>query len=79
MGVSSVREFRDKATVLLKSKEPILITRRGRMAGIFFPSPEGTVSLDLNRQLFDIYYRPAECLRIRASRSTKTNRPARSG
>jgi hypothetical protein len=53
MRVSTVREFRDKATVLLKSKEPILITRRGRMAGIFFLSPEGTVSLDLNRQLFD--------------------------
>jgi hypothetical protein len=53
MRVSTVREFRDRATVLLKSKEPILITRRGRMAGIFFPSPEGTVSLDLNRQLFD--------------------------
>jgi hypothetical protein len=53
MRVSTVREFRDRATVLLKSKEPVLITRRGRMAGIFFPAPEGTVSLDLHHQLFD--------------------------
>lgn len=43
MVISTVREFRDNATGLLKSKEPVLITRRGRMAGIFFPSPEGTL------------------------------------
>jgi hypothetical protein len=53
MRVSTVREFRDKATAMLRSKEPILITRRGRMAGVFFPSPEGTLPVDLNRQLFD--------------------------
>ena len=53
MRVSTVREFRDKATVWLKSKEPVLITRRGRMAGLFFPSPEGMLSIDLKRELFD--------------------------
>lgn len=53
MRVSTVREFRDRATGLLKSNEPILITRRGRMAGVFFPSPEGTLPLDMKRQLFD--------------------------
>ena len=53
MKVSTVREFRDKATGMLRSKEPILITRRGRMAGVFFPSPEGTLPVDLKRQLFD--------------------------
>jgi len=53
MRVSTVREFRDKASGMLRSKEPILITRRGRMAGVFFPSPEGTLPVDLNRQLFD--------------------------
>lgn len=47
-----MREFRDNATGLLKSKEPILITRRGRMAGVFFPSPEGTLPVDLKRELF---------------------------
>ena len=53
MRVSSVREFRDNATGLLKSTEPVLITRRGRMAGVFFPSPEGILPIDLKRQLFE--------------------------
>src|SRR5260370_36462345 len=53
MLIRTVREFRDKATVLLKSPEPVLITRRGRMTGIFFPSPEGTLPIDLKRELFD--------------------------
>jgi hypothetical protein len=53
MRVSTVREFRDNATGLLKSKEPVLITRRGRMAGVFFPSPEGTLPIDLKRELFE--------------------------
>src|SRR5713101_10112448 len=52
-GSATVREFRDKATGLLKSKEPVLITRRGRMAGVFFPSPEGTLPVDLKRELFE--------------------------
>ena len=40
MKISTVREFRDKATGLLRSRTPILVTRRGRLAGIFFPRPE---------------------------------------
>lgn len=53
MRISTVREFRDNATGLLKSKEPVLITRRGRMAGVFFPSPEGTLSIEMKRELFE--------------------------
>jgi hypothetical protein len=53
MRISTVREFRDNATGLLKSEEPVLITRRGRMAGILFPSPEGMLSVDFKIQLFD--------------------------
>ncbi|MBI5086030.1 MAG: hypothetical protein HZB13_15705 [Acidobacteria bacterium] len=53
MIVSTVREFRDNATGLLKSKEPVLITRRGKMAGVFFPSPEGTLPLEMKRDLFE--------------------------
>ena len=52
MRITTVREFRDKATTLLKSKEPVLITRRGRMAGVFFPSQEGSLPIDLKRELF---------------------------
>ena len=36
MRISTVREFRDNATVLLRSKDPILVTRRGKLAGIDF-------------------------------------------
>jgi hypothetical protein len=53
MRVSTVREFRDNATGLLKSKEPVVITRRGRMAGVFFPSPEGMLPVDLKREIFE--------------------------
>ncbi len=54
MRVSTVREFPDNATALLKSKVPVLITRRGRMAGVFFPSPEGTLPVEMKRELFDM-------------------------
>jgi hypothetical protein len=54
MKISSVRESRDHATGLLKSKDPILVTRRGRLAGIFFPWPEGTLPLELKREMFSV-------------------------
>lgn len=52
MRISSVREFRDKATGLLRSKTPILVTRHGRLAGIFFPRPEMTLPIELKRELY---------------------------
>jgi len=52
MRISSVREFRDKATGLLRSKTPILVTRHGRLAGIFFPRPELTLPIELKRELY---------------------------
>jgi hypothetical protein len=54
MKISTVREFRDNAPGLLRSKDPILVTRRGRLAGIFFPWPEGTMPLELKREMFSI-------------------------
>ena len=54
MKISTVREFRDKATGLLRSKDPILITRRGRVAGLYFPWPEGTLPIELKRDVFSI-------------------------
>jgi hypothetical protein len=53
MRISTVREFRDKATGLLRSKTPVLVTRRGRLAGIFFPRPESTLPIELKRELYD--------------------------
>jgi hypothetical protein len=52
MKISTVREFRDNATGLLRSRDPILVTRRGRLAGVFFPRPEATIPLELKRELF---------------------------
>jgi hypothetical protein len=55
MKISSVREFRDNATGLLRSKDPILVTRRGRLAGVFFPCPEVTLPIELKREVFSIF------------------------
>jgi hypothetical protein len=38
----------------LRSKDPILVTRRGRLAGIFFPTPEATLPIELKRELFSV-------------------------
>jgi hypothetical protein len=54
MRVATVREFRDTASELLRSKNPFLVTRRGRLAGIFFPSPESTLPIELKRELFPV-------------------------
>jgi hypothetical protein len=54
MRISTVREFRDHATGLLRSKDPILVTRRGRLAGVFFPWPESSLPFELKRELFTV-------------------------
>jgi hypothetical protein len=54
MKISTVREFRDNAAGMLRAKDPILVTRRGRLAGIFFPSPESTLPVELKRELFAV-------------------------
>jgi hypothetical protein len=52
MRVSTIREFRDNATALMRSRDPILVMRRGRIAGIFFPRPESTLPLELKREIY---------------------------
>ena len=54
MRISSVRDFRDRATTLLRSEDPILVTRRGRVAGVFLPWRDATLPVDLRRQLFSM-------------------------
>lgn len=54
MKISSIREFRENVADLLRSKDPILVTRRGRLAGVFFPWPEASLPIELKRQLFPI-------------------------
>jgi len=52
MKISTVREFRDRATGLLRSKDPILVTRRGQLAGVFFPWQKGSLPIELKHDLF---------------------------
>jgi len=52
MRITTVREFRDKATQMFRSKDPILVLRRGEVAGIFFPYPAETLPLEFRRELF---------------------------
>jgi hypothetical protein len=40
MKTSTVREFRDNASGMLRAKDPILVTRRGRLAESSFPGPK---------------------------------------
>jgi hypothetical protein len=54
MRITTIREFRDRATVLIRSEDPILLTRRGRVAGVFLPWREATLPLDLKRELFSM-------------------------
>ena len=54
MRISTVREFRDRATGFLRSPDPVLVTGRGRLAGIFLPLKESSLPLDLRRELFSM-------------------------
>jgi hypothetical protein len=54
MKISTVREFQEDAAAMLRAKDPILVTRRGRLAGIFFPRPETTLPVELKRELFSV-------------------------
>jgi hypothetical protein len=52
MRTATVREFRDQATKLLKEKEPILVTRRGKVVGFFVPAAGTALPLEVKRELF---------------------------
>jgi hypothetical protein len=54
MRITTVREFRNRTTRLLRSKTPVLVTRQGRVAGVFFPCPESSFPLELKRELFAV-------------------------
>jgi hypothetical protein len=52
MKMMSVKEFRDSATRALKSKEPLIIMRRGAVAGIFFPTPLESIPFEFRKDIF---------------------------
>ena len=52
MKLLSVKEFRDSATKALRSKEPLIIMRRGEVAGIFFPIPLESIPFEFKKDIF---------------------------
>ncbi len=52
MKLLPVKEFRDSATKALKSKEPLIIMRRGEVAGIFFPTPLDSIPFEFKKDIF---------------------------
>ncbi len=54
MKIRTVREFRDNATRLLRSEDPILVTRRGRLVGAFVPWPEASLPAGLKREILSV-------------------------
>jgi hypothetical protein len=52
MKVATVREFRDKATSYFKADEPVLVTRHGKVTGLYLPieHPE-SFPLELRKEL----------------------------
>lgn len=60
MKLATVRDFRDRATAFFRSKEPIVILRRGVVAGVYFPQPDKTVPLELKREMYSVLSREVE-------------------
>ena len=54
MRISTIREFRDRATTLFRSDDPVLVTRRGKIAGVFLPLREASLPVDFKRELFAV-------------------------
>jgi hypothetical protein len=52
MRVIGISEFRDKASEMFRSPEPILVTRRGEVTGLYLPYPTQTLPMELKRELF---------------------------
>lgn len=52
MRIATVREFRDKATTYFKDVEPILVTRHGKVTGLYLPieHPE-SFPIELRKEL----------------------------
>ncbi len=52
MKTTTVREFRDRATKLLKEREPLIVTRNGKIIGFFLPAGPDALPLEIKKDLF---------------------------
>lgn len=51
MKLTTVKEFRDQATKFLRSRDPVLITRRGKPAGIYVSLQEEDLPVEFRKEL----------------------------
>ena len=54
MDFHTVHEFRNKVSDMLRAKGPVVTTCRGKVAGVFVPSPGGRLPADLQREVFTV-------------------------
>jgi len=55
MKVAGIRELRAKSAALLGGDEPVLVTRHGRISGVYLPLEEpDRLPLDLRRELASV-------------------------
>lgn len=52
MKVATIRDFRDRATAMLRSRDLVLITRDGLPAGFFVPWDQPDLPDDVRRGLY---------------------------
>jgi len=52
MKTATVREFRDRATSLVKQEEPVIVTRHGKIVGFYLPAFGEARPLEIKRNLF---------------------------
>ena len=50
----TVKSFRDHATKALREEDPFIVTRRGQVTGIFFPTPFDSMPLELRKEVFQM-------------------------
>ena len=50
--VVAVRDFRDRATEMFRSRDVVLVTRDGKPAGFFIPWDRPDLPVELRRELF---------------------------
>jgi hypothetical protein len=70
MKVTTLRDFRDHATSVLRSRDPVLITRDGMPAGFFVPWDQSDLPDDVKRGLYAELARQAR-RHMRAKRVTE--------
>jgi len=53
MKTTTIRKFREEVSQLLQGKEPIMVTRHGKPAGVLYPLTDPqNVPMEVRRQLF---------------------------